>query len=121
MKLDLKGITRIVFLIGKYAIKIPNFKYQHNHFLQGCYANWSERKYCKDFKTANYEGNMYEWVAPSYFCSWFGLVQIQARCETYNKHLTKEQKEFYKPLCGTDNKKENFGLLNGKLVCVDYV
>lgn len=121
MKIDLKGITRLVFLVGKYAIKIPNFKYQHDHFLQGCVANWSERKYCKNFKNAKYEGNMYEWVAPSLFCSWFGLIQFQRRCEPYLKTLTKKEKEFYKPLCGTDNKKENFGLLKGKLVCLDYV
>jgi hypothetical protein len=120
LKVNKKGITRIVFLIGKYAIKIPNYQYQHDHFLQGCYANWSERKYCKGFKNADYKENMYEWVAPSYFCSWFGLVQIQARCEVNNNNLTDKQKKFYKSLCGTDFKKENFGYLNGKLVCLDY-
>jgi len=120
MKIDLKGITRIVFLVGKYAIKIPNFRYEHGHFLQGCYANWSERNFCKSFKNATYEENMYEWVAPSYFCSWFGLIQIQARCEPYLDDLTTIQKKFYKPLCGTDFKRTNFGLLKGKLVCLDY-
>lgn len=115
------GITRIVFLFSKFAIKIPNFKYSHNHFLQGCCANWSERKFCKDFKNANDRYNMYEFVAPSFFCLFFGLIQIQARCLENNKELTEEQKEFYKPLCGTDSKKENFGWYKGKLVCLDYV
>lgn len=115
------GITRIVFIFSNFVIKIPNFKYSHNHFLQGCYANWSERKFCKDFKNANYDGNMYEFVAPSFYCSIFGLVQIQAKCEEKKEELTNQEKEFYKSLCGTDVKKENFGWYNGKLVCLDYV
>lgn len=116
-----KGITRIVFVFKNFVVKIPNFTCSHNHFLQGCYANWSERKYCKDFKNAIYDGNMYEWVAPSYYCSAFGLFQIQAKCQPLYKDLTNKQKKFYKPLCGTDNKKENFGYYKGKLVCIDYV
>lgn len=114
------GITRIVFLIGNYAFKIPNFKYNHCHFLQGCYANWSERKYYKGFINANYRGNLVEHVAPSYFCLAFGLFQIQARCKPLLIELSDEQKEFYKPLCAGDNKKENFGIYNNKIVCLDY-
>ena len=120
VKLEAKGITRIVFLVSRFAIKIPNHRYGHRHFLQGCYANWSERKFCKDFKNADYPENMYQYVAPSYFCSWFGLFQIQARCEPYNEDLTEKEKEFFKPLCWGDNKKENFGILKGRLVCLDY-
>jgi len=90
------------------------------HFLQGCYANWSERTFCRNFKDAKYEGNMYEWVAPSFWCSWFGLFQIMAKCEPMREHLNEEQIEFYKPLCETDNKKENFGWYKNKLVCLDY-
>jgi hypothetical protein len=39
MKIKLNGVTRIVLLIGRYAVKIPNFTVQHHHFLHGCYAN----------------------------------------------------------------------------------
>lgn len=115
-----EGITRMVFCIGKYVIKIPNFRYHHSHWLQGCCANWTERNYYKVFSKTNYEENMVEHVAPSYFCSWFGLFQIQARCEPMTQDLTEEQKEFYHPLCGTDSKKENFAWYKGKLVCLDY-
>ncbi len=121
MKIDLKGTTRIVFLTKKYAIKIPNFKYCHQYFLQGCYANWSERNYYKIHSKANYENNMSEWVVPSYWCSWFGLIQIQAKCKPMLRDLTKKEKDFYHPLCGTDNKKENFGWYKERLVCLDYV
>ena len=119
MKIKL-GITRIVFIIGNYAFKIPNFKYSHHHFLQGCYANWSERKYYKNFINADYESNLVKHVAPSYFCLWFGLFQIQARCEPLLFELSENEKEFYSPLCGTDNKKENFGMYKNKIVCLDY-
>jgi len=115
------GITRIVFVFKNFVIKIPNFNYSHHHFLQGCYANWSERKYYKNFKSTDYEENMVEHVAPSYFCSYFGLLQFQAKCEPKLEDLTEEQKEFFKPLCSTDNKKENFGWYEGRLVCLDYV
>lgn len=114
------GVTRKVILIFNIAIKIPNTEYSHNNFLQGCVANWSERNFCKMFKDANYDENLYEFVAPSYFCSWFGLIQIQARCEKVVKEIPELEIKKYIPLCGTDIKKENFGYFNGKLVCLDY-
>lgn len=121
MTVDRKGITRIVFIFNNFVIKIPNFRYCMSHFLQGCYANWSERDYYKRHIDVDYENNMVEYVAPSYFCSWFGLIQIQAKCEPMLEHLNDEQKKFYEPLCSTDNKKENFGWYQGRLVCLDYV
>lgn len=114
------GITRMVWLVGKYAIKIANPIYNHEHFLDGCRANWSERNYYKSFINADYAENMVAHVAPSLFCSWFGLLQIQRRCIPLEKELNEKQKEFFKPLCRQDNKKENFGWYNGKIVCLDY-
>lgn len=112
-----KGATRTVFLIGKYAIKTPTLCYGHDHFLNGCYGNWLERKYFKSWMT--YKSNVK--VAPSLFCSWFGLIQIQIRCEPMIENLTYEQIDFFKPLCGSDFKKENFGWYKEELVCLDYV
>ena len=110
------GTTRIVFLIGRYAIKLSNHGYCHQHFLQGCYANWAERNYCKMFKDLPI-GDM---VAPSIFCSWFGLFQIQKRCEPLNRDLTAKEEKMFKDVC-TDIKAENFGIYEGRLVCLDYV
>lgn len=106
-----------------FVVKIPNFLVQHSHFLQGCYANWSERNFCKTFgdPACEFTNNYFEYVAPSLFCSWFGLIQIQKKCTEKKEDLTEEEKEKYRPLCWGDNKKENFGWLNGKLVCLDYV
>lgn len=120
IQLKLNGCTRIVILIYKYAFKIPNFTYSMDHFLKGCCANWKERNYYKQFNKCDYKGNMVGYVAPSYFCSFFGLIQIQERCKPLGRDLTESEKEFYKTLCGTDSKKENFGVINGKIVCIDY-
>ena len=120
MILDKKGVTRIVILTKNYAIKIPNFLYQHNHFLQGCYANWSERMLYKMWKDYTDEPNLRELIAPSYFCSWFGLIQIQKRVALLNRDLTKGEKKKFKIVASTDLKKENFGILDGRIVCVDY-
>jgi len=116
MKLVRKGVTRLVFLIGNYAIKIPNFTVQHSHFLQGCYANWSERMYTKMFKNLP----EIDRVAPTYFCSWFGLISIQQRVTELTRHLSEEEIDYFKHQT-TDIKSANFGYFQGRLVCVDYV
>ena len=119
MEIKRNGCTRIVFLIWKFAIKIPNFTNSHQHFLQGCCANWSERKL--NIESKNYKNDLLQdKFSISYFCSWFGLIQIQARCEECKHHLTEEQTKEYELLCGTDFKKENFGYYQGRLVCLDY-
>lgn len=104
-------------LIGPYAIKIPNFRYCHRHFLQGCYANWSERQSTR--ATRNDPG-MFSKIAPTLFCTWFGLLSIQRRAEPLDRNLTLMEIGQFTPWT-TDLKKENFGYLNGKIVCIDYV
>lgn len=42
----LKGATRVVFLVGNYAIKIPRLC-SWKHFLQGLLANMQERTFAK--------------------------------------------------------------------------
>ena len=116
MKLIKKGCTRIVILIGDYVIKIPNFTVHHLHFLQGCYANWSERNFCKSFKSGTFMGDK---VARSYFCSVFGLIQIQQRVTERETDLTDWEISWFSELT-TDIKKENFGYRKGILVCLDY-
>lgn len=117
MKIKFNGITRIVFLIGKWAIKIPNFRYQHSHFLQGCYANWSEYTFCRTMKGLPEYFNK---VAPTVFCTWFGLVSVQKRVAELERDLTENETIYFKELT-TDIKKENFGYVNDILVCIDYV
>ena len=116
MILDRKGVTRLVLIFKNFVVKVPNFTYSHNHFLQGCAANWQERYYYK--KIAKYVDNPP--VSPSYFCSWFGLIQIQAKCEPLNRYLTRKEEKYFKEICNGDIKKENFGYYKNELVCLDY-
>lgn len=101
------GIIRIVFLIGKYVFKIPNFRCSHRNWLQGCSANWNERVVIKTFKDT--EIKSYSKIAPTYFCIWFGLLSIQQRTTPLKRDLNNEEKEYFKHLVWGDNKRENFG------------
>lgn len=108
----LTGCTRIVFLIGSFAIKIPNFTYEHSHFLKGCYASWNKRKYTK--------GKYVKSIAKTYFSSWFGLICIQERCKQLERPLSDAEVEYFSKITD-DIKKENFGYnQKGEIVCLDY-
>ena len=111
----MKGTNRMVFLIWKYAIKIPNIFNGHLLFLYGCYSNYSERKFCKEFK---YIPEMYSLVSPSLFCSWFGILQIQYRCDPISFISNKELKRL-SPVNG-ETKYINYGIYKNKIVCLDY-
>ena len=115
-----KGVTRIVFPIGRYVIKIPNFLVQHDHFLMGCVANYTERKIWKAYRSCQGMPQK-DLVIPSSFCSWFGLIQIQHRAvvRANDNHLTDEECEVFKYITH-DTKASNFGYYKGRLVCIDY-
>lgn len=117
MRIATNGITRIVFIFKHFVIKIPNFRYSHLHWLQGCYANWSERNYCKVFATMD-DKELLNKVAPSYYCSIFGLLQVQARCENLDRELTKQELEYFKDF--GDLKSDNAGFYKGRVVLLDY-
>ncbi len=119
MKINRIGITRIIFIFNRFVIKIPNFSCNHHHFLQGCYANRSERRFYKIFK-GMHDQRYYQLVCPSYYCSWFGLFQIQARCLPLERKLTRDEYEKFKGIAHNDMKKENFGFHKDRLVCLNY-
>lgn len=116
-----KGVTRVVFELGRYVIKIPRIDNNHLNFLQGCLANWRERNYCKMFKDLP---EFYNKVAPSFFCSWFGLFQIQGRCETRPPEPTLKDLENKLELLSSSNnwdkKVENIGYYKDHWVWLDY-
>lgn len=112
------GESRLVICVGKYAIKIAKLSTQKQcfkKFIHGCRANKHEHHYYMNRCT------LFKHVAPSIFCSMFGLIQIQTRCKQNYINLTNSQKELFATLCGNDNKPTNFGWLNGNLVCLDYM
>lgn len=56
-----------------------------------------------------------KWLAPVVFTSPDGLVTLQRRAEPLTGPLPPEMPEFL-----TDLKRANFGILDGRIVCVDY-
>lgn len=115
-----KGATRIVFVFNGFVVKIPNFLVQHDHFLIGCCANWSERKTCRQFRGWGGMAVKHR-VIPTWFCSWFGLFQIQAKASVLKNDafLNDYEKAFFKKIT-SDIKPPNFGYYKGRLVCIDY-
>jgi hypothetical protein len=116
VKLIKTGITRTVILIGDYAIKIPNSRHDHKHFLSGCLANWTERQFSKNNSLSSEWGKK---ILPVYFCSWFGLFSIHPRIQIRTKPLSEKQKKYFSDVT-TDIKPDNFGYYKGALVCVDF-
>lgn len=123
--MDVKnGCSRKVFLIGKYAIKVPQFSYEWRHFLWGLLGNMQERHF-SEMKD--------ERMCPVLFCSWGGWLLIMPRC----KKLTEEEFEkldsdyfdseydhkigdFTKCRVPVENKIDSFGWYKNKIVAIDY-
>lgn len=108
------GTTRMVFLLGKYAIKIPKIN-TWKFFIKGILANLDEKMWYSH-SPENWQKKM----TPSLYCLFGGLILIAYKA----KEITEEQynqidKKYYDPL-PFDNKIENFGEFENRIVLVDY-
>lgn len=112
-----RGISRTVILTRRYAIKVPSFRGGSHGgprgrlegFAKGYLANLSESRWY-DFEP--WAGR----VAPV-LRSWFlGLVQVYPRCDPAPPGAPRPVLD---PDPG-DDKPDNYGLLNGVVVRVDY-
>lgn len=121
------GITRTVFLVGRYAVKVPSFRGgsigglrgRMQSFAWGFLANLSEYEWSK------FEG----WrgkVAPVLHSWAGGLVQVYPRCEPIPDTTAQAwEAAGCPPLLAMfpdpgDDKPDNYGLLDGRLVRIDY-
>lgn len=114
-----RGTTRFVILIGKYAIKFPRIHHKYKGhrykmFLRGILANIDEKFWYK----SGFEKNK---LAKVIFTSPFGLFLIMERAEPlssgeYDKQQMEEQFK-HLPL---DNKIQNFGKVDNRVVLIDY-
>lgn len=109
------GITRFVFLTKRYAIKVPRPQTWKN-FLNGILANIQEAEISTMGKDR---------LCPVLF-SCLGFVVVMPRCEALSPNYCQDYicKVFYgsddPSLRRLETKLENYGLLDGKLVCIDY-
>lgn len=112
------GTTRIVWLIGNYAIKFPRiyhkFKgHRWKMFLRGILANLDENFWWK----CAYKKDK---LCPVKFMFPLGLILVMKRAEplTENEYNSLNINEF-KDL-PMDNKIINFGKIEGRVVLIDY-
>jgi hypothetical protein len=110
------GTTRIVFLIGKIAIKIPSIT-EYRLFLHGLLANMQEVTFSKT-----------KWIelCPILFHIPFGFLVVMKRAtpltreqfETFNIDEFRENPDHL--LTFVEAKMDSFGIVDGRIVAVDY-
>lgn len=114
-----KGTNRTVFLVGRYAIKITRFwhsnrGYRWKSFLRGILANIDEAYW---YRWSTHK----ELLCPVLFKSPLGVILVMRRAEPINKeeYNKKEFSSIFKAM-PLDNKIENFGKIDCRIVLVDY-
>lgn len=107
-KLIGKGAHRSVYeckLRPDLVVKVENSSLRH-------FANVMESKFWADHQ---YYAKVSRWLAPVEFLSPDGRILLMRKADSAGSNLPKQLPAFL-----TDVKPENFGLLDGRLVCVDY-
>lgn len=99
------GQTRRVLLVGGWALKVPRARNGWRFFLMGMLANANERRW------SGFDARL----CPVLWCGPFGLLLCMRRAEP----LDADPPEM-PSLPFLDMKRENFGLLEGRVVSVDY-
>lgn len=115
------GISRTVFLVGRYALKVPCGRYGWENWLKGLLANMRERRInamgCEQF-------------CPILWADRFGFLVIMPRVRILTDAEamdTVAYHDFFRPTferfghwIPTENKADSFGYLDDRLVAVDY-
>lgn len=111
------GCTRWVFLVGKYAVKIPQIKYTWRHFLQGLLCNMQEVLF---YSTKDERLCPILWHIPG------GWMVVMKRCkpltdtEFNNIDMANTFWNNTPYKIPVEYKIDSFGKLDGKIVAVDY-
>jgi len=119
MRLDRKGVTRLVIVSKKVVVKIPNFTCQWEHFLKGVVANIHENKTWK-YNSGEYEKGHSRLLCPVVWCSIGGWILIMRKVDkVFGWEDVNDISEHIAQFPG-DDKITNYGMLNGKVVKFDY-
>lgn len=124
MKINRKGVTRLVIELKNVVIKVPNFTYSWHHFIKGIDGNMEE------WKIWVYNGYSEErkpfrdkLLCPVLWHSWGGWIVVMKKAKTLSfdewevlDYDISEHKKYF----GGDDSMSNYGFLNGKLVKIDY-
>lgn len=111
------GTHRLTLLIGRWALKVPHLR-SWRMFLQGLLGNMQER----DFSTLSSDK-----LCPIVLSLPGGFLNVMPRCNPVTETAWENlDAEFFQyddthdcPL-PVECKRDSFGVLNGRVVCVDY-
>lgn len=105
------GVTRDVVLVGRWAIKVPTARYGLSSIARGILANQSEAAW------TTRDGH----VAPVLFSMLGGIVNLYPRCEPIDETLVDVESVIGPLGCPPpDRKADNLGMLDGRVVWLDY-
>ena len=116
-----RGTTRMTILIGGLAFKLPILGRSLKHFVKGWLGNLDESNIWWELKYDSFGDQL----CPIYF-SLFGLVNVMKRANPvtieFNKQSILQEFKDISKLVSVDvcSGWRNFGIINGKLVLVDY-
>lgn len=130
MKLCLNGVTRIVVLIGPWAFKVPRFNYGWQNFLRGLLCNMQEACFSKTkwpelcpvvFRVPGGWLTVMRRALPLSEGDWlsFDYENFRVGQDWPTERVVEGHycADYYVPV---ENKIDSFGLLNGRVVAVDY-
>ncbi len=106
------GVMRIVLLVGPYAIKFPSPRYGWVMFLRGLLSDMSETRQGKPACRCYY-------LCPVLFSVPGGWMIVMRRAQPLPDGMWHEGL-LPNPPRNLDDKAENFGLLDGTVVLLDY-
>lgn len=119
MKINRKGSTRIVIEFQKIVVKIPNFLGEWVHFLNGILSNINENRTWK-YNSGEFEEGKSYLLCPVIWCSFGGWILVMKKVDRLIDDINlfdfKEHIKYFKG----DDSIYNYGILNGKLVKIDY-
>lgn len=110
-----EGSTRMVFLVGRFAIKIPSIK-GYRFFIKGILGNLNERRFHKHNIFYNKR------LAKIQFSDPLGFIVVMERlskCELSTKEL-ELIKAKYKLPCEIKNDSWGYSIKDGIAKCIDY-
>ncbi len=135
MYINTRGITRTVFVFKTFVVKIPKIRYGYRNFLRALLSNIDEGNIWNNLKYTP-EIDRYGLFCPVIWHTKTGFILIMKRadverhCEEMVSLLEMEEsrrealQKYYKKWIdqgyGGDDKPDNYGYINNKLVKVDY-
>lgn len=108
-----EGITRWVIVLHSVAIKVPKLKYGWKYFLQGLLANINEKDTWQNHPRKDL-------LCPVKWCSWGGWVLVMRKAIPCPEETEIDFSKWIEAGLGGDDKPDNYGFLNSKIVKLDY-